>query len=75
MPKTNKNTIKYTKNPTKPNAPLGQCSRYQLFTNGTSNARRVRPDRRLNGCGAHNNAIPFAVLSVYNAVLSNNGAT
>lgn len=45
--------------------PGGQCSRYQPLTRGTSSARRVKPERRLNGRGAHKSAIPLAVLSVY----------
>lgn len=43
--------------------PAGQCSRYQVLTSGTSRARRIRPDRKLNGRGAHIRPIPFAVLS------------
>ena len=43
--------------------PAGQCSRYQDLTSGTSITRRVRPERKLNGRGAHISAMPFAVLS------------
>jgi hypothetical protein len=37
---------------------------YQDFTNGTSMARLLRPERKLKGRGAHSNAMPLAVLSV-----------
>lgn len=33
------------------------------FTSGTSQARRVRPDRRLKGRGAHSSEMPEAVVS------------
>lgn len=36
----------------------------QFLMRGTSMARLVLPERRLNGRGAHNSAIPLAVLSV-----------
>ena len=39
------------------------CSRYHVFTSGTSKHRRVRPDRRLNGRGALYSAMPSAVVS------------
>ena len=40
------------------------CSRYHVFTSGTSKHRRVRPDRRLNGRGALYSAMPSAVVSM-----------
>ena len=45
--------------------PGGQCSRYHDFTKGISSALLHRPDRISKGRGAHNNAMPFAVLSLY----------
>ena len=48
---------------------------YQDLTRGTSMARRDLPDLRLKGRGAHNNAIPFAVLSEYSGVSCMNGCT
>ena len=53
--------------------PGGQCSRYQFLTNGTSRALLDRPDLKLKGLGAHNRAIPFAVLSVYKGQSCKNG--
>lgn len=46
------------------------CSRYHVFTSGTSKHRRMRPDRRLNGRGALYSAIPSAVVSTPHSLLS-----
>ena len=43
---------------------LKNRSTYHDLTSGTSKALRIRPLRRLNGLGAHNNEIPLEVLSV-----------
>lgn len=48
---------------------------YHELTRGISSARRVRPERKLNGRGAHIKAIPFAVFSVYNGTSVKNGWT
>ena len=37
---------------------------YHDLTSGISTARRLRPERRLNGRAAHSSAMPLAVLSV-----------
>jgi hypothetical protein len=55
--------------------PGGQCSLYQDLTSGTSMLRRVRPERRLKGRGAHSSAIPLAVWSVYSGDSCRNGQT
>lgn len=53
----------------------GQCSWNQELTRGMSTARRMFPERLLNGCGAHSSAMPCDVLSVYSGVSSRKGAT
>lgn len=57
------------------NLPEGQCSRYQVLTRGTSIALLVRPERILNGRGAHIKAIPLPVFSVYNGTSLKFGTT
>ena len=47
----------------------------QVLTRGMSIALLIKPERRLNGRGAHKSAIPLAVLSVYNGKSLRNGST
>ena len=55
------------------NSAILSINTHQVFTKGISIARLCRPDLRLNGLGAHNKAMPFAVWSVYNGLSCKNG--
>ena len=46
-----------------------------MLTSGTSTARRVRPERRLKGRGAHSSAMPAAVMSLDSGASASSGST